>query len=186
MADSTPSLIWMCDEQGKVVYLNEQWVVFTGLDRSAGHGHMWADSVHPDDLPNVSYTLSKALRSRKPFSNESRLRRRDGVYRWMFGVASPRVNGDGSFAGFIGSAVDVTDQKLAREALEKVSGQLIDAQEKERRRLARELHDDICQRLAMLSLKIEKVSKGWSRGQLSVTDQLEQIWQQCSNLTGDV
>ena len=45
MADSTPSLIWMCDEQGKVVYLNEQWVVFTGLDRSAGHGHMWADRV---------------------------------------------------------------------------------------------------------------------------------------------
>jgi signal transduction histidine kinase len=80
----------------------------------------------------------------------------------------------------------VTDQKLAREALEKVSGQLIDAQEKERRRLARELHDDVCQRLAMLSLKIEKVSKGWGRGQLSVADQLEQIWQQCSNLTGDV
>ena len=186
MADSTPSLIWMCDEQGKVTYLNVQWVVFTGLDESAGYGDMWAASVHPEDLPNASDTLSMALRSHKPFSNECRLRRRDGVYRWMFGVASPRVNGDGSFAGFIGSAVDVTDQKLARESLEKVSGQLIDAQEKERRRLARELHDDVCQRLAMLSLKIEKVSKGWGRGQLSVADQLEQIWQQCSNLTGDV
>jgi PAS domain S-box-containing protein len=186
MADSTPSLIWMCDEQGKVTYVNEQWVVFTGLDKSAGHGHMWAASVHPDDLPNASDTFSKALGSHKPFSNECRLRRHDGVYRWMFGVASPRVNGDGSFAGFIGSAVDVTDQKRAREVLEKVSGQLIDAQEKERRRLARELHDDVCQRLAMLSLKIEKVSKGWGRGQLSVADQLEQIWQQCSNLTGDV
>jgi len=186
MADSTPSLIWMCDEQGKVTYLNEQWVVFTGLDKRAGHSHMWAASVHPDDLPNVSDTLSKALRSRKPFSNDCRLRRQDGVYRWMFGVASPRVNGDGSFAGFIGSAVDVTDQKLAREALEKVSGQLIDAQEKERRRLARELHDDVCQRLAMLSLKIEKVSKGWGRGQISVAGQLEQICQQCSTLTGDV
>src|SRR5215469_11170293 len=186
MADSAPSLIWMCDERGKVTYLNEPWVLFTGLDKRAGHSHMWAASVHPDDLPNVSDTLSKALRSRKPFSNDCRLRRQDGVYRWMFGVASPRVNGDGSFAGFIGSAVDVTDQKLAREALEKVSGQLIDAQEKERRRLARELHDDVCQRLAMLSLKIEKVSKGWGRGQISVAGQLEQICQQCSTLTGDV
>jgi len=104
----------------------------------------------------------------------------------MFGVASPRVNGDGSFAGFIGSAVDVTDQKLARDALEKVSRQLIEAQEKERRRLAMELHDDICQRMAMLSLKIEKASKGWGNGRVPVSEQLEQIWKQCSDLTGDV
>jgi len=104
----------------------------------------------------------------------------------MFDVASPRVDGNGSFAGFIGSAVDVTDQKIAQEALEKVSGQLIEAQEKERSRLARELHDDICQRLAMLSLKIEKVNKVGARGQVSVADQLEQIWQECSKLTGDV
>jgi len=68
------------------------------------------------------------------------------VYRWMFDVASPRLNGDGSFGGFIGSAIDVTDQKLAQQALEKVSGQLIEAREKERSRIARELHDDICQR----------------------------------------
>ena len=98
----------------------------------------------------------------------------------------PRVNGDGSFAGFIGSAVDVTDQKMAHEALERVSGQLIEAQEKERSRLARELHDDICQRLAMLSMKIEKVTKGIGRGQRSVAEQLDRIWQECSDLTGDV
>ena len=186
MADSTPSLIWMCDEQGKVTYLNEQWVAFTGSDKSAGYGDMWTAGVHPEDLPNASARLSQALRNHTAFSNECRLRRNDGVYRWMFGVASPRVDGDGSFAGFIGSAVDVTDQKLAQEALENVSGQLIAAQEKERSRLARELHDDICQRLAMISLKIEKVSKGWGRAKSSIPDQLEQIWQQCSTLTGDV
>jgi PAS domain S-box-containing protein len=186
MADSTPSLIWMCDPNGRVTYLNEQWVVFTGLDKSAGYGDMWTASVHPDDLPNASARLSEALRNHRAFSNECRFRRSDGVYRWMFGVASPRVNGDGSFAGFIGSAVDVTDQKIAQEALEKVSGQLIEAQEKERSRLARELHDDICQRLAMISLKIEKATKGWGSGQSSVGDQLEQIWQQCSTLTVDV
>jgi len=186
MADSTPSLIWMCDRKGNVTYLNEQWVAFTGLDKSAGYGDLWSATVHPDDLPNASDTLSKALRSHKPFSNECRLRRQDGVYRWMFGVASPRVDGDGSFAGFIGSAVDVTDQRVAQEALEKVSGQLIEGQENERRRLARELHDDICQRLAMLSLRIEKASKGWGSGRVSMGEQLEQIWKQCSDLTGDV
>jgi signal transduction histidine kinase len=102
-------------------------------------------------------------------------------------VAAPRFNGDGSFAGFIGSAVDVTNQKLAQEALEKVGGgQLIAAQEKERSHLARELYDDICQRLAMLSLRIEKVTRRWSSSQKPVSEQLEEIWQQCSTLTGDV
>jgi signal transduction histidine kinase len=104
----------------------------------------------------------------------------------MFDVAAPRENGDGSFAGFIGSAVDVTDSKMAQEALEKVSGQLIAAQEKERSHLARELHDDICQRLAMLSLRIEKVTRGWGSSQKPISEQLEEIWQQCSTLTGDV
>jgi PAS domain S-box-containing protein len=184
MADSTPSLIWMCDPKGKVTYLNEQWAIFTGSDKSAGYGDMWTASVHPEDLPKVSARLLEALRNQRAFSGESRLRRNDGVYRWMFGVASPRMNGDGSFAGFIGSAVDVTDQKVAQDSLEKVSGQLIEAQEKERSRLARELHDDVCQRLAMISLKIEKASK--ASGQLPVADQLEQIWQQCSTLAGDV
>jgi len=80
----------------------------------------------------------------------------------------------------------MTDQKLAREALEQVSWQLIEAQEKERRRLARELHDDICQRLAMISLKIEKATRATTKLDVSVAEQLEQIWQQCSNLTGDV
>jgi PAS domain S-box-containing protein len=185
MADTTPSLIRMCDEKGKVTYQNEQRRSFTG-DAGASNSDSWAACVHPDDVPSVLETLSKALKNQKPFSREYRLRRQDGVYRWVFDVAAPRVDGGGSFSGFIGSAVDVTDQKLAREALEKISGQLIDAQEKERSRLARELHDDICQRLAMLSLKIGKVNKGWDSGHLYVPNQLEEIWQQCSKLTGDV
>src|SRR6059058_78576 len=104
--------------------------------------------MHPDDLPKMLNLTSEALKIRQPFSHDCRLRRSDGVYLWMLDVASPRFNGDGSFAGFIGTAIDTTEQKLAQQALDNVSGQLIDAQEKERSRIARELHDDICQRLA--------------------------------------
>ena len=129
MADTTPALVWMCDQRGKVTYLNERWVEFTGSEPSTGYGDTWTPYVHPDDLKNAVDTLSQGLKTQASFSTESRLRHHDGVYRWMLGVASPRLNGDGSFAGFIGSAIDVTDQKLAQEALEKVSGQLIEAQE---------------------------------------------------------
>jgi signal transduction histidine kinase len=63
---------------------------------------------------------------------------------------------------------------------------LIAAQERELSNIARELHDDICQRLAMLSLKIERVTKQWSAGESQVGEQLENIWKQCNVLTHDV
>ena len=131
-------------------------------------------------------TLYEALKIKQPFSQEYRLRRSDGVYRWMFDVASPRVNGDGSFGGFIGSAIDTTDQKLAQQALEKVSGQLIEAQEQERSRIARDLHDDICQRLALLSMEIEQANRT-SNGSFAATKpNLENIQKHCAEIAVDV
>jgi PAS domain S-box-containing protein len=186
MADTTPSLIWMCDDKGKASYLNQQRQLFTGSYLGVGHEDSWTKYVHPDDLKRVQDALLKGLNDHQAFSIEYRLRRIDGAYRRMFDVVAPRFNGDGSFAGFIGSAVDVTDQKLAREALETVSGQLIAAQEKERSRLARELHDDVCQRLATISFKIEKVNKSLGGEQALIGQQLEEIRQQCFILTGDV
>ena len=77
---------------------------------------------------------------------------------------------------------DVAVQTLAQETLQL----LIAAQEQELSNIARELHDDICQRLAVLTLKIERVAKAWAAGQVQVGEQLQQIWRQCSMLTGDV
>lgn len=186
MADTTPTLVWMCDRNGKITYLNNRRVEFTGPDPKAGYGDTWAKYIHPDDRKGVLDILSQALQTPEPFSNEYRLRRYDGTYRWMFDIASPRVNGDGSFAGFIGSAVDVTDQKVAQEALEKVSGQLIEAQEKERSRIARDLHDDICQRLALLSMELEQANRSLNGSSEAANKRLEEIQLHCSEIAGDV
>ena len=186
MTDTTPSLVWMCDAQGKITYLNERRIAFTGPDLDTGCGYTWIAYVHPDDQMKVLDGLSAALKARQSFSKEYRLRRSDGVYRWMFDVASPRVNGDGSFGGFIGSAIDTTDQKLAQQALEKVSGQLIEAQEKERSRIARDLHDDICQRLALLSMEIEQANRSSDESPAGTNMSLEEIRKHCSEIAGDV
>jgi PAS domain S-box-containing protein len=185
MADTTPSLVWMCDSNGKISYLNERRVAFTSPNPNAGYGDTWSTYIHPDDLEKVMDTVSQALKTQQPFSTEYRLRRSDGVYRWMFDVASPRVNGDGSFGGFIGSAIDTTDQKLAQQALERVSGQLIEAQEKERSRIARELHDDICQRLALLSMELDRANRA-SSGSPTTKTSLEEIRKHCSEIVGDL
>ena len=186
MAETTPTLVWMCDAQGEITYLNEQRLAFTGPDPNAGYGNSWMDYVHPDDRKNVQDVFSHALDEHVAFSNEYRLRRRDGTYRWMFDVASPWLNGDGSFAGFIGSAIDVTDQKMAQLALEKVSGQLIEAQEKERRRIARDLHDDICQRLALLSMELDQANRSVNESPDTAKTRLREIRQHCSEIAGDV
>lgn len=186
MANTIPSLIWMCDPAGRIIYLNDRRLAFTGSDPDAGYGDTWTEYVHPDDLKNVLQTFSRSLEDHEPFSKEYRLRRNDGVYRWMFDVASPRWNGDGSFAGFIGSAIDATDQKLAQEALRRVSGRLIEAQEKERNRIARDLHDDISQKLALLSIEIEQ-AKGSAKGSSAVTKELlAEAQQHCLDIAQDV
>lgn len=184
MADSTPSLIWMCDQEGQITYLNDRRLVFTGSDAIAGYADAWTAYVHPDDLSQTLQALSEALHERKPFSKEYRLRRYDGAYRWMFDVAAPRVNGDGSFAGLIGSAIDIADQKMAQDALANVSGRLIEAQEKERTRIARDLHDDICQRLAMLSMELDQANRNGAPP--STKQKLEKIRESCAQIAGDV
>jgi PAS domain S-box-containing protein len=186
MADTTPALIWMSDKDGKVIYRNEKRLDFTGSSQHAGLGDAWNAFIHPEDLQNVLKATSRALERREGFSKEYRLRRWDGVYRWMFDVASPRTNADGSFAGFSGSAIDITDEKLAREELEKVSGRLIEAQEKERSRIARELHDDICQKLALLSLELEQANQSANSPTAGTNTSLMEIRQHCSEIASDV
>lgn len=188
MADTAPSLIWMCDSKGKITYLNDRRVAFTGRDPhpEAGYDDIWTAYVHPDDLDWVQNAFWRALERRESFSKEYRLRRHDGVYRWMFDIASPRVNGDGSFAGFIGSATDITDQKLAHEALEKISGRLIEAQEEERSRIARELHDDICQKLALLSIELDQANRRPNESAAAASVRLNEIREHCLGIASDV
>ena len=81
---------------------------------------------------------------------------------------------------------DCTNEETAQTMADEVLQSLIAAQERELGKIARELHDDICQRLAMLSLKIEKAANAWATGQRQIGEQLNQIWQQCCVLTGDV
>ena len=79
MTDTTPSLVWMCDAKGRITYLNERRLAFTGPDPNAGYGDTWSAYIHPDDVKNVLDTVAQALRAREPFSKEYRLRRCDGV-----------------------------------------------------------------------------------------------------------
>ncbi|HEU5255528.1 MAG TPA: PAS domain S-box protein, partial [Vicinamibacterales bacterium] len=157
IASTVPVIIWIVDENGQTTYVNELWTTFTGLSREDALGDSWSIVMHPDDLERTRETFANAFNRRGPFQMEHRIRRHDGEFRWIFTQGVPRYNADQRFEGYIGSAVDVTDRKVAEQLLSTLSQRLIEAQEQERARVARELHDDICQRLALLLLSLEGV-----------------------------
>ncbi|MCI0349879.1 MAG: PAS domain S-box protein, partial [Acidobacteriales bacterium] len=157
VANSAPVMIWMSGLDKLCYYFNQRWLDFTGRPLEAEVGNGWLEGVYPEDTKLCLETYTQSFDRREPFSMQYRVRRSDGEYRWVLDVGVPRFNSDGSFAGYIGSAIDVTERKHAEEALSSVSRRLIQAQEKERMRIARELHDDINQRIAMLAVEVGRL-----------------------------
>jgi PAS domain S-box-containing protein len=82
-------------------------------------GDGWADGVHPEDLPDCLRDFLKSFHARQPLRLEYRLRRHDGDYRWIIDEGRPFYEQDGTFAGYIGACFDVTERKIAEEALRK-------------------------------------------------------------------
>jgi PAS domain S-box-containing protein len=117
MADAAPVLLWMSDTDGLCTFFNQTWLDFTGrtLDEEWGVG--WAEGVHFEDLQRSLDTYVEAFNERRVFEMEYRLRRHDGVFRWILDRGTPRHTPDGTFAGFIGSCIDITERRGLEEDL---------------------------------------------------------------------
>jgi PAS domain S-box-containing protein len=156
VANTAPVMIWMAGTDRLCTYVNQPWLEFTGRPLEAELGNGWLEGVHKEDLKRCLKTYSEAFGERQSFEMEYRIRRNDGEYRWILDIGVPRFNSDGNFAGYIGSCLDITDRKLAEKALANVGRRLIEAHEEERSWIARELHDDIAQRVALLAVEVEQ------------------------------
>ncbi len=117
MADSAPVLIWVADAEHSATWFNIQWLEFTGRALSDEIGQGWLESVYPAHVELVVKLLIWHFQLHKPFSVEYRLRRHDGVYRWIVHTGVPRFDESGDFLGFIGSCIDITEHKEMEEEL---------------------------------------------------------------------
>jgi PAS domain S-box-containing protein len=117
LADTVPALVWMSGADALCNFFNKPWLEFRGRTREQELGNGWADGVHPDDLDRCLRTYVTSFEARRDFSREYRLLRADGVYRWMLDKGAPRFTENGTFAGYIGSCIDITDRKEMEQAI---------------------------------------------------------------------
>ncbi|MGV3719745.1 MAG: response regulator, partial [Actinomycetota bacterium] len=116
MADHAPVMIWVTEPDGQCTFLSKSWYEFTGQTPETGLGLGWTEAIHPDDRERDAATFLSANERRRPFRLEYRLRRQDGEYRWAIDAAAPRLGADGSFQGYIGSVIDISERKDVEEA----------------------------------------------------------------------
>lgn len=115
MANNAPVLIWCTDAEGGCVFVNRNWIRFTG--RSSAPHRRRPGQLHPADAARYQAIAREAMAAHKPFHVEYRLRRADDSYRWLSEHAVPRFDPTGRFEGYIGSCNDVTDSRREREEL---------------------------------------------------------------------
>jgi PAS domain S-box-containing protein len=186
VANTAPVLIWMSGTDKLCTFFNQGWLSFTGRSMQQELGEGWLIGVHPEDVHRCIRTYSASFDARAPFEMEYRLRRFDGEFRWVVDYGTPRFEIDGTFCGYIGSAVDITERKSSEESLHSLSGRLIHAQEQERARIARELHDDFSQRLALLGISLGQLWKDLPESQVGQRTGVLEILKGTKEMSSDL
>jgi PAS domain S-box-containing protein len=127
MADAAPVMIWVTGRDKLCTFVNKRWLEFTGRSLEQELGTGWANGLHPEDLDRAVAMYHSSFDARRSFQTACRFRRTDGEYRWVLDNGVPLYR-DGEFTGFIGSCIDITEQKRIEERLRASQAHLMSAQ----------------------------------------------------------
>jgi PAS domain S-box-containing protein len=117
LADSGTTLILTLNTRMKVNSCNRPWREFTGRTLKQDEGDGWMENIHPDDIVKIRAIIKDAFDHREQFNLVCRMRRRDGIYRWIQSNGSPYYNRKGRFIGYTAYCLDVTEIKETGERL---------------------------------------------------------------------
>jgi PAS domain S-box-containing protein len=122
--NAAPVLIWVAGQDMGRIWFNEPWLEFTGRTMADELGDGWTENIHPEDLDRCLSTYTSQFETRLKFRMRYRMRRADGVFRWIDDVGNPHFSGDGQFLGYIGSCSDIHDQVESEAGLRRQQGAL--------------------------------------------------------------
>lgn len=186
LAEHAPVVVWVMNAGGSVTYISRYWQEFTGRNAEQDVGFKWAEAIHPEDREPAARELMHAHGSGIPSRGEYRVRRIDGEYAWLRDYSVPFFNADGSLAGRVGACVDVTEHKQQGEADKKIREHLILGQEAERRRVARDLHDAVGQRIALLGMTLHEVEQFLPNVSPALAEKLKTVSDHLDALVSDI
>ena len=122
LADNIPVIIWTATIDGKLDYVNRRWVEYTGFDVEESKTKQ-AELLHADDLERNSTEWQTALKEKRKYEGEFRLKRTtDGAYRWHHSQAIPFRDEHGNITAWIGTNIDIDDQKKELEKKDEFIG----------------------------------------------------------------
>lgn len=141
-AEAMPLIVWTAGVDGRPDHFNGRWSEYTGLSPETGLGDGWIEAMHPMDRQRRAEDWRAAAERGEACEFDCRLRRSDGSHRWHRVRVAPILNDRGAIVRWIGSMIDVDDQRRGDEALERLV--------RERTRELRRSNDEL-ERFAMVA-----------------------------------
>jgi PAS domain S-box-containing protein len=177
---------WEADFAGfRFTYVGEQAEEVLGYSVAEWYTpNFWSSHLHPDDRERAVSEAAKLAHASDRYEQEYRMIATDGRVVWLHSLASvARANRQP--AVIRGFTIDVSRSRQAEAALRDLSGRLINAQEEERSRVARELHDDLSQRMALLSIELEQLADGLTNS-ARIRRRFESVQNQAHEISSDI
>jgi signal transduction histidine kinase len=140
----------------------------------------------PESWERLKQGVEKAIRTKIPYELDLEAKRLDGSRLWLTSRGEAVVDASGHPIYLRGTTQDITDRKLSEDALMAMSGRLITAQEEERTRIARELHDDLSQRMAILQIGLEQFKQGMPDISSNARQQLDTLAETAKEVSSDI
>ena len=186
LVERAPVVVWMTDTSGSCTYISHYWRRLTGREPAQDLGFRWIEALHPEDRERTKKVQIETSENRRPYSVEFRVRRADGEYAWFHDMGVPCFNADGSYAGYIGTCVDITEHKREASEGQRVRQSVLLGQEAERKRLAGELHDDISQKLVLTRLALSDAMRSVPPDAEGLKERLRTVRDQIEGISQDV
>ena len=155
VAENSHDLIALMDPEGQILYASPSHSHVLGYSGQDLLHTSLLRFTHTDDAPRVQRAIRELVKSGGRGTIELRLKKVDGEWLEFEAIISVIADGRGALSRLLLSARDITERRRAEESLHRISGRLIQLQDEERRRIARELHDSTAQSLAALSMNLE-------------------------------
>ncbi len=124
LVDSIPALIHTARPDGYLDYFNMPWLDYLGVTLDKVEGWNWTAFIHPDDLEGILTKWRASLATGHIFEYETRVRRANGEYRWMFHRKVPLLDAKGNIVRWYGSSLDIDARKTAEEQLRRKAEEL--------------------------------------------------------------